>query len=178
MTWNLPVGEDFLPNVSIDFLEKRLAQEQKAKPRLRLLAALRRKQNWSFDEIANDLQLPRRTVHGALWRFVERGIDAAYDAARCGRHHYLNEEQQMDLRNRLTAGPKANGFREGFWTTRMVLHFVEKKYGRRYTREHMARTLQKIGFSSQKPRPRNGRKPSDEDIIRFKKKRAVWCLTT
>jgi len=178
MTWNLPVGKDFLPDVSIDFLEKFLAQERMAKPRLRLMAALRRKRGWSIDEIAGSLELPRRTVHGILWRFVERGLDAAHDAWRVGRPHHLTAEQQLDLRKRLMAGPQANGFQDSFWTTRMVLHLVEKYYHQCYTREHMTRILHKLGFSSQKPRPQNAKKPSDEEIHRFKKKRLAWYPTT
>ncbi|HUV02522.1 MAG TPA: IS630 family transposase [Desulfobacteria bacterium] len=178
MTWNLPRGEDFLPDVSVDFLEKRLTHERRAKPRLRLLAALHRKQGWSLDEIAAPLGLHRRSVHDILWRFVERGLDAAYDAPRSGRHPYLTEEEQADLRERLIAGPQANGFREGFWTTRMVLYLVEKQYHRKYTREHMTRLLHKLGFSSQKPRPQNAKKPSDEEIQRFKKKLVEWYPTT
>lgn len=33
----------------------------------------------------------------------------------------------------------------------------------------MTRLLHKLGFRSQKPRPQNARKPSDEEIQRFKK---------
>ena len=72
MVWCLPVGEDFLPDVSVGFLRERLAQEAGAKPRLRLLAALHRKQGWSLDDIADSLGLPRMTVSDTLWRFVER----------------------------------------------------------------------------------------------------------
>ena len=51
----------------------------------------------------------------------------------------------------------------------MVLHLVEKQYHREYTREHMTRLLHKLGFSSQKSRPQNAKKPSDEEIQHLKK---------
>ena len=102
-----------MPDVSVDFLEKRLAQERRAKPRLRLLAAFHRKHGWSLDEIAAPLELHRRSVHDILWRFVERGLDAAYDAPGSGRHPHLTEEEQADLRERLIAGPQANEWLPG-----------------------------------------------------------------
>lgn len=152
MTWNLPIGADFLPDVSIDFLEKRLAQERRAKPHLRLLAAFHRKQGWSPDEIAAPfVGVASAICSDILWRFVGRGLDAAYDAPRSGRHpssFVITEEEQADLRERLITGPQANGFREGFWTTRRVLHLVEKQYPMKYTREHMTRRLHKLGFST------------------------------
>lgn len=178
MTWNLPVGKDFLPDVSVSVLRRRLEEEREAKPHVRLMCALRRKQGWSMDEVAGSVGLNRQTVHDILWRFVEHGLNAVYDAPRAGRPHYLTLKQREDLRRRLLAEPKANGFRENFWSTRMVLHVVEQQYGRRYTREHMTRLLHKLGFSRQKPRPSNARKPSEKEIREFKKKRVGWYPTT
>ncbi len=177
MSWSLPVGEEFLPDVSVDSLEKHLAREQGARPRLRLLTALHRKQGWSLDEIAAPLHLHRRSVHDILWRFMERGMGAVHDAPKSGRPSYLTVKQQEDLRKRLLAGPQANGFTDGFWTTRMVLDLVKKRYRRGYTREHMTRLLHKLGFSSQKPRPESPRKASKEEIERFKKKHGAWLVT-
>lgn len=178
MSWSLPASTEFLPVVSAVVLEKRVKYEDEVKSRLRFLAALRRKKGWSLDEIAESLQLPRMTVHGILWRFVNRGLDAAYDSPRGGRPRYLNVKQRDDLRKRLIAGPQANGFREGSWSTRMVLHLVEDNYGKRYTREHMTRVLRKMGFSPQKPRPANARKATEEEVRAFKKKSGGWYPTT
>jgi len=178
MSWCLSKGRDFLPDVSVGFLRERLAVEREAKPRVRLLAALHRKQGWSLDGIASSLSLPRMTVYNVLRRFAGRGVDAAYDAKRGGRPCYLSLREQVDLRRRLLKGPEASGFHEGFWSTRMVLQQVEQHYGKRYTREHMTRVLCKLGFSSQTPRPANARKASLEEIQRFKKKRVAWYPTT
>ena len=170
MSWCLPVGEDFLPGVSVDFLRERLVVERGGKARVRLLAALHRKEGWRLDDIVSAVGLPRQTVHDVLWRLVERGLDAVYDAPRCGRPAYLTMKQQEDLRACLLAGPQASGFEDGFWTTRMVLKLVKDRYGVEYRREHMTQVMQKLGFSSQKPRPESPLKASNEEIMRFKKK--------
>ena len=178
MSWSLPVGKEFLPDVSVVVLKMRLDAERGAKPRARLNAALQRKRGWSMDEIASSLNMKRRTVHDVLWRFMKRGLDAAYDVKREGRPNHLTIKQQENLRKNLIAGPQAVGFKEGSWSTRMVLHLVEDKYGKRYTREHMTRVLRKLGFSPQKPRPTNARKATEEEVRAFKKKRSGWYHTT
>ena len=77
--------------------------------------------NEGLDEVAGSVSMSRQTVHDILWRFVEHGLDAVYDARREGRPHYLSLKQRQDLKKRLIAGSQSNGFREGSWSTRMVL---------------------------------------------------------
>ena len=50
--WKLPKGEDFLPDVSIQELQRVYSMEKKAKPKLRLLCAIHRKEGKSIDDIA------------------------------------------------------------------------------------------------------------------------------
>ena len=61
------------------------AQEKKAKPKLRLLGAIQRKQEKSIDEIAYVLNTPRDTVYGWLWRFTRRGVGAKDSIKQTGR---------------------------------------------------------------------------------------------
>jgi transposase len=170
MVWSLSKGDDFLPGVSLDELRRRIAVEKKAKPRTRLLIALHRKKNEGLDEIADACSVPRRTVHGTLRRFQERGIDAAYSIKQTGRPKRLNTEQLRDLRKRLTASPHSSGFRESFWTTRMVVDLVNRKYHVKYTSQWMWTLLCLLGFSCKKPRPRHY-KASKKAQEAFKKRR-------
>ena len=171
MTWDLPRGEEFLPRTSLSELKRRMEAEHEAKPRLRLLIASHRKRGKSLDEIVEACGVPRRTVHGTLERFVENGLSAAHAVKQSGRPKRLNAVQLRSLRARLLRSPQKSGFREGFWSTRMVLALVGRKYGVAYTREHMTRVLAKLGFSYKKPRPTNPRRASDEEVAAFKKKR-------
>lgn len=170
MVWSLCRGDDFLPGVSIDELKRRIGVEKKAKPRMRLLIALHRKKNEGLDEIADSCSVPRRTVHGTLQRFQERGIDAAYSIKQNGRPKRLNAEQLRDLRKRLTVSPHSSGFKEFFWTTRMVVDLVNRKYGASYTPQWMWNLLCSLGFSCKKPRPRHY-KSSKKAQEAFKKRR-------
>ena len=170
--WNLPKGEDFLPKVSIDELQRLYREETKAKPKLRLLCAIHRKEGSSLDEIVAYTNMKRRTVHDTLRRFMERGIDAKDNGKRGGRPSKLSEKQRKQLIKKLERGPPYN--RHGLWTTKEVREMIKKEYGVTYTHAHVWELLKAAGFSIQRPRPRNYQRPSDEEVERFKKRLHCW----
>lgn len=133
---------------------------------MRLLAAIHRKEGDSLDAIVRKLQLPRRTVHGWLQRFEERGLDGVKDIKQPGRPPMLTKTQLKELRKDLIKGPRKGN--SALWTTKKVTEHVEKKFNVRYTARHMVRLLHKVGFSIQKPRPRHY-KASMEEQEAFKK---------
>jgi len=153
MSWDLTKGEDFLPEFSVGELKEMQRKEKEAKPKLRLLVALKRKEGQSFDSIARQLEMQRITVNKLLHRFQEKGINAKDDEKRSGRPKSLTQAQLKSLRKRLLAGPRKG--QNPLWTTKMVMDCVERKYGRKYTARHMRRLLRQVGFSVQKPRPRH-----------------------
>src|SRR3989338_3376545 len=146
MTWNLARGEEFLPRTSPSELKRLMQVEPEAKPRLRFLIALHRKQGKSLDEIAEACAVPRRTVHGTIERFRDRGLNAAHDAKKEGRPKRLTQKQLKKLRKQLLRSPKASGFTENFWTTRMVIKLVEREFDVSYTPQWMWTLLCKLGF--------------------------------
>ena len=169
MVWSLSKGDAFLPGVSVARLKRLIASEKKAKPRTRLLMALHRKKGEGLDGIADACSVPRRTVHGTLRRFQERGLGAAYSIKQTGRPKRLTPEQLRDLKKRLNRSPHAAGFEESFWTTRMVVDLVKKKYHALYTPQWMWNLLRSLGFSCKKPRPRHY-KASKKAQKEFKKR--------
>jgi transposase len=170
MSWDLARGEEFLPKTSLSELKQLMRAETKAKPRLRLLIAVHRKQGKSIDEIAEACDVPRRTAHGTLERFRERGVEAAHAARKPGRPKRLNAIQLRGLRKRLLRSPQASGFKESFWSTRSVIALVKREYGVAYTPQWMWTLLCQLGFSVKKPRPTHY-KSSPRVREAFKKKR-------
>ena len=166
MGWNLAKGEDFLPEYTFDDLREMVRCEKEPKAKLRLLAALKRKEGQSFDSIAKQLEMKRITTNKLLHRFQEKGISAKDDEQRSGRPRELNKTQLRSLKKRLIAGPRKG--QSPLWTTKMVMAHVEQKYGKKYTTRHMRRLLRQFGFSVQKPRPRHY-KADPEKQEHFKK---------
>lgn len=151
--WNLPKGREFMRGVSMRGLKAAYRKETSKKAKMRLLAAVKRKQGKSIDQIASDLEMGRRTVHSWLRRFMERGLQGAHDIKQPGRPRRLTDQQLKNLRKDLIVGPEKFGFSKQLWNTRMVQEHVRRKYKVSYVDRHMRRLLRKMGFSCQKPRP-------------------------
>ncbi|MFH1106723.1 MAG: winged helix-turn-helix domain-containing protein [Candidatus Micrarchaeota archaeon] len=171
MSWNLARGEDFLPNTSLSELKRLMRAETKAKPRLRLLIAVHRKQGKPLDEIAEACDTPRRTIHGTIQRFQERGVAASNAAEKKGRPPHLSKRQRLRLLKVLEKGnPRAPS---RLWTSKEVLALIKKKFGVSYTPQHVWRLLDACGFSLLVPRPRHYKSPGEEVHDAFKKKHSL-----
>lgn len=163
--WNLPKGEDFLPNNSLQKLERLYATENRAKPKIRLLCAIHRKKAASLDDIAEITNLKRATVHSILRRFQERGINGKDAIKQTGRPPFLTLKQRKEIVRQLEKGPPKN--RTGLWSTKEVQEFIKQKYGVKYTNVHVWELLRALGFTVQKPRPRHRKAPDAEEVERF-----------
>ncbi len=166
--WNLDKGKRFLPEISAQQLQSLYSREKKTLPQLRLLCAIHRKNGKSIDEIAYLLSKPRRTVHGWITRFQEKGIGAKDSIKQTGRPIEMSLSQRKNLVRDLERGPPHNP--SGLWTTKDVRRLLDKKYGRQYVKQHVWRLLVSLGFSMQRPRKRHYQRPSEEEIATFKKK--------
>ena len=170
--WKLPKGNDFLPNTTLQQLEKLYAAETKAKPKIRLLCAIHRKKGTSLDDIAEITNLSRATVHSILQRFQQKGIKSKDAIKQTGRPAFLTLEQRKNLIRHLQRGPAKNP--SGLWTTKEVQEFIKQKYNVKYTNVHIWELLKALGFSLQKPRPRHRKQPDAQELERFKKKLPGW----
>lgn len=84
MGW-MKKGEKFLPEFSKAELAKLYQKEKNAKAKLRLLAAIFRKEGKSLDAISESIQTPKTTVHDWLKRLESEGLDGLTDNSRPGR---------------------------------------------------------------------------------------------
>ncbi len=166
--WTLLKGKYFLTTTSVNQLQKLYDKEKNAKAKLRLLSAIHRKKGKSIDEIAYLLSKSRRTIHGWLVRFQQRGISAKDSIKQSGRPVELTIKQRKKLLKILERGPPHNP--SGLWSTKEVRELITKQFKRTYVKQHVWRLLVSVGFSMQRPRKRHYLHPSEEEIARFKKK--------
>jgi len=170
--WTLPKGESFLPSASLKQLQRLYAAEAEAKPKLRLLCAICRKEGGSLDDVAARVSMKRRTVHEILRRFDERGIDGKDSIKQTGQPFHLTLPQRKDLAKRLLRGPPNN--ESGLWTTKEVKAFIKQKYEVEYSSSHTWLILKAAGFSLQKPRNRHYKAATPQAKADFKKKLPGW----
>lgn len=166
--WKLTKGNEFLPTISLVKLQVMYDKEKNAKAKLRLLSAVHRKRGKSIDEIAYLLSKPRRTIHGWLTRFQKRGIDGKDSIKQSGRPAALTLTQRKNLVKYLERGPPHNP--SGLWSTKELRDLLKWKYHVEFVNQHVWRMLVSLGFSMQRPRKQHYQKPSNEEIVQFKKK--------
>lgn len=86
-----------------------------------------------------------------------------------GRPATLSAARRKQLVKWLLQGAMAHGFSTELWTLQRVATLIEKRWGVRFHRSHVARLLHSLGFTCQKPQRRAVER--DEAAIRRWKRR-------
>ena len=162
-------GSHFMKGTGINFLRKTCKNEKNAKAKIRLKAAILRKQDIPYSVICASLDVIPSTLSYWLNRMDKEGITASHRKKYSGSRCFLNKKQLVSLRDDLISGPEKFGFNQFMWSTRMVITHVNKKYNTLYSARGMRELLHRIGFSSKKPRPTHHKSASKEEQNRFKK---------
>lgn len=146
-------GLNFLPDISIKKLENLYKKEKNAKAKVRLLCALHRKEGKSLPSIAKDVGLPTTTVNDCLDRLQGRGLEGRYSVKQSGRPSSLTKEQEKETKIMLNYSPEEQDLPFRFWTTKILMYVLEKKYSVVYKPRNVQRLVEVWGFSFKKARP-------------------------
>ena len=171
MKWNLPKGDQFLPDVSIDELKALHKAEKDTKARDRLLVYMARKRGDSIRKIADDFGSTYSTIRDWLVR-AKDGLGRLHDTKRLGPSRRLSAEQLAEIREDLLAGPRELGFETDMWTGKILVEHIRRKYEITFVPRTMQTLMHEMGFRHVKPRPRHPKAASNEEKKAFKKKLA------
>lgn len=163
-----PRGESFLPKFSIDELKNLYQKEGDPKAKIRLLAAISRKEGKTLEEISLTIKHPLTTVGDWLRRLHIEGISRKNNKKQSGRPKRLTDKQIENLMPILFKSPQEQGFPFIIWTTKLVIYLIKKLYNISYKPLQVRRILHRLGLSCQKPRPSH-RKSNKQLQERFKK---------
>lgn len=166
MIW-LKKGADFLPDFSKVKLKQLYNKEKNAKAKLRLLAAIQRKDGKTLDDISHSLQKPKMTIGDWLRRFVNKGIPGIYDIKQPGKPARLTEKQLKELDEILDVPPLKQNIPFVIWTTNLVQYIIFKQFNVEIKVRQVRNIVKKINFTIQIPRPEN-RKSNKELQEKFK----------
>ncbi|MDQ3960650.1 MAG: IS630 family transposase [Pseudomonadota bacterium] len=108
----------------------------------------------TLGEIARLLGVSARTVWNWLKRLMVQGLGwlVGQHYRGRGRKAKLNGAQQQALYELVVAGPLANGFDCGVWTTAMLVELIWRRWGVCYNPRYLSSLLAKLGLSYQKAR--------------------------
>ena len=168
MDW-MKKGEEFIPKYNIGELKKIYQKEKNAKAKLRLLAAILRKEGKSLDYISQSIQIPKTTVHDWLSRLESEGLDGLLDDKRSGRPSWLSQEQKEELKKVLSESPGKQGIPFKVWTTSLVQYVIYKLFNVKYKPRNVTKIARKLGFAIKVARSKN-KKASTKAQEEFKKK--------
>ena len=136
-----PRGESFLPNFSIDELKNLYQKEVDPIAKIRLLAAILRKEGKTLEEISLMIKHPLTTVGDWLRRLHTEGISRKNNKKQPGRPKRLTDKQIEDLKPILFNSPQEQGFPFIIWTTKLVIQLIEKLYNVSYKPLQVRRIL-------------------------------------
>lgn len=95
---DVPRGEGFLPEYSRENLIDLYRKEKDSHAKVRLLAAIHRKEGLKYYEIGWRLKYPSTTIKDWLMRMHKEGIQRRYNKRKPGRPKKLTNEQVENLK--------------------------------------------------------------------------------
>lgn len=147
-------------------------RERGAKAKIRLLAAIFRKEGKTYDEIGLTLKYPLTTIRDWLSLIHIEGISRKSDIKQTGKPKRLTDEQIKKLKPILLKSPEEQDFKFTTWTTKLVIQLIKKLYDVSYQPLQVRRILHHLGLSCQKPRPthKKASKKAQEDFKKTSEK--------
>ena len=167
MTW-LKKGKGFLPKLSKKNLKNLYTKEKNPKAKLRLLAAVLRKEGKTLDEICFSLQKAKTTIHDWLRRLEDYGLKKLYDVKQSGKPPRLSKQQLNELAKILDESPQKENIPFVLWTTKLVQYIILKKFKKEFKIRQIRNIIKKINFTLQVPRQKH-KKANKKAQERFKK---------
>lgn len=166
MAW-IKKRDAFLPDISKEELKKLYNKEKNAKAKLRLLAAMQRKEGKTLDDIAYSLQKPKTTIHDWLQRLENKNLSTLYDIKQSGKPARITKSQEKEIERILSSSPQKQELPFVLWTTNLVQYIILKKFNVEFKVRQVRNIIQKINFTLQVPRPEH-RKANREAQEKFK----------
>jgi transposase len=161
-------AKEFLPDYTIENIEEMLKKENKTIVKNRLRACILRKQGFTLKETSFKLSKPLTTIGDWIRRIKNEGIERRYSVKQTGKPAELTKEQLKELEKIIEESPKKQEIPYKFWTNKLVKYIIEVKFKVVYLIRNVQRLTKKLGFSLQKPRPKNP-KASTKKQEEFKK---------
>lgn len=164
-------------NISGRDLKLLYSKEKNPKVKERLLMVMHAEEGFTTREVAERTKRCFKTV--AIWinRFNKRGIEGLRDKLKSGRPTKMAKDEFKALWNDIRKNPVEHGYKQQFWSTKLLRIHIKERCGKDYSNRHVQRLFHKLGFSLIKPRPRHIKANKTEEIAfkqGFKKTRRVW----
>ena len=162
-------GAEYLPDYDTKDLEQMHERLPRDKARLRVRAAILRKQGMSCEDIGSTIGEKTQTVYDWLRRLADGGMCRIYDTPSPGRPCKLSDDEKCRLELTIRNGPMAAEYSRDAWTSRILAEHTEKVTGQKYSKSGMLKLASRLGYSVRVPRPVPYNSATPEEQAEFKK---------
>lgn len=121
-------------------------------------------------QVARAIGVSRQSVMRWEKALAEGGFDRIAQVGRRGGRFRLSEEQLKELAKVLKQGALAAGYATEIWTLPRIGALIAERFGVKLATASVWRTLQRIGFSPQRPTGK-ARERNERAITEWKRKR-------
>jgi transposase len=173
MGWSLPKGEAYLPTSSLEELKKLYRNEKNSKAKIRLLAAISRKEGESLRGIAEIIEYPFTTIRDWLVRMHTQGLERRYNRKQPGKPALITSSQKKQLKKILQKSPEKQKIPFVIWTSQLVQYIIQKLFDVVYSIRNIEKLVNQLGFVYTKPRPKHrksNKKAQEKFKVELKKK--------
>jgi transposase len=132
----------------------------------RLLAVRRVLEGFSTEEVADFLEVERRSIQRWMNVFSKQGWKGLFSRPIAGRPRQLNPTQEKLVLRWLHENPTEFGFSTELWTCQRLTQVILEEWDIRFNSEYMSRWLRARGITSQKPQ-RVPRERNPDEIARW-----------
>lgn len=138
---------DHLDERTQEELRDALAAVTRKTPAIRLFAAIAHKNGTTQSELAEWLDVERKTIYNWLKRIDEGEsiVRSVTDRSRPGRPRKLTRSQLSQLEQDLARSPRALGYDEGDWRPTLLQKHIETAYAETYSLPSCRRLLAEFG---------------------------------
>lgn len=110
-----------------------------------------RRDGWTYDEIAEALDVSKGAISQWMTRVAEQGDDGVRARPHPGATPKLTTDETHLLPDCLSHGAEAYGFRGEFWNSRRVREVIRREFAVTYHKNHIPRLLRNLGWTPQQP---------------------------
>lgn len=110
--------------------------------------------HWKQSEVAEALGVSKGAVSQWVQVYRRRGLRGLQSIPRAGAPRRLTPGQRDQIPELLWHGAEAHGFRGNLWTCRRIAVVIEREFGVRYHRHHVAKLMRELNWTPHQPVPR------------------------
>jgi putative transposase len=163
-------------DISLSDLMGFYRKEKDTKAKERLLALVQIKKGKTTRQVGDMFSKDWSTIAKLVIRFNKEGFEGMRNKPKAGRPTKAVKDSFEAIKEDLSKSPEIFGYKQQFWSTKLLRKHIKDHYKADYTERHIIRLFHEFGYSLIKPRPNDYRKSpaKKQDFKESFKKRAYW----